>query len=160
MLVMILGGFWHGAAWNYLAWGGVHGILLALERYFLNTKPGIAFTNLEMQNKAIKFCHWTIVFLLVSWAWLFFKLPDYSQAIAYTQAMFSLGVANKVGSKDIIFFCIMYSLPILAYHLIYYFEITRRINNAKTYESIIYAVMLLLILGNGGTSSAFIYFQF
>lgn len=161
MLVMFLGGFWHGAAWNYLAWGGVHGILLAIERYFLNTKPGIFFTNLEACNKVVSFCHWIIVFMMVSWAWLFFKLPDFSQALAYTQAMFTISAANKIGSKDVIYFCIMYySLPVLAYHLIYYYELPQYIKKWKAYESIIYAVMLLLILGNGGTSSAFIYFQF
>ena len=32
LLVMLLGGLWHGAAWTFVIWGGLHGTLLALER--------------------------------------------------------------------------------------------------------------------------------
>ncbi len=32
-VVMLLGGLWHGAAWNFVVWGGLHGALLAFERF-------------------------------------------------------------------------------------------------------------------------------
>ena len=32
MLVMLIGGFWHGASWNFVIWGAIHGRMLALER--------------------------------------------------------------------------------------------------------------------------------
>jgi len=35
MLTMLLGGLWHGAEWKFVVWGGLHGVLLALERRFL-----------------------------------------------------------------------------------------------------------------------------
>ena len=31
-IVMLLGGLWHGAAWNFVVWGGLHGVWLAAER--------------------------------------------------------------------------------------------------------------------------------
>ena len=34
MIVMLLGGLWHGAAWSYMVWGGFHGLALAIERFF------------------------------------------------------------------------------------------------------------------------------
>lgn len=160
MLVMVLGGFWHGAAWNYLAWGGVHGALLAVERFFMNTQAGSCFMSWESRNKIIKFSHWAIVFLLVSWAWLFFKLPEFSQALAYTKAMFTVWTTGNLGINEVTFFCLIYSLPVLAYHLIYYYELPQRIKFWKKCEPVMYALLLLLIFGNGGTSNAFIYFQF
>ena len=38
-LVMLLGGLWHGAAWQFLAWGGYHGSLLAFERWIGKKSP-------------------------------------------------------------------------------------------------------------------------
>lgn len=39
MLTMLLGGLWHGASWNFVVWGGLHGLGLALERLFYGKKP-------------------------------------------------------------------------------------------------------------------------
>ncbi|HET6990756.1 MAG TPA: MBOAT family O-acyltransferase, partial [Bacteroidia bacterium] len=71
MITMILGGLWHGAAWSYAVWGGFHGLALALERFF---KDYIHFPS----NKIISFFSGLIVFAVVTFAWLLFKLPDFS----------------------------------------------------------------------------------
>ena len=34
MITMLLGGLWHGAAWKFVAWGGLHGAGLVVERWF------------------------------------------------------------------------------------------------------------------------------
>jgi alginate O-acetyltransferase complex protein AlgI len=34
IIVMLLGGLWHGAAWSFMIWGGAHGVCLAAERFF------------------------------------------------------------------------------------------------------------------------------
>ncbi len=39
MIVMLLGGLWHGAAWNFVIWGGLHGLFLVLERMFHADRP-------------------------------------------------------------------------------------------------------------------------
>ena len=152
-LVMMLGGMWHGAAWNYLAWGAVHGMFLVLERMFMR---GGRFLPLW------KWVRTSIVFLLVSWAWLFFKLPQAEYVYLYTQSMFLhlIVPGQLVGSIDTIFGCAMYSFPIFLYHVFIFFKIPLRFPQWVIYEPVIYAILLFLIISNGGTSDAFIYFQF
>ena len=152
-LVMLLGGMWHGAAWNYLAWGAVHGVFLVTER---------VLTGGGLSHPAWKWARISLVFLLVSWAWLFFKLPQASYVYLYTKAMLShLTEQGKfVGNIDNIFWCCMYSFPIFLYHGLYLVKVPQRFHGWLTYEPVIYAILLFLILSNGGTSDAFIYFQF
>lgn len=159
-LVMLLGGMWHGAAWNYLAWGCAHGAFLVLERFF--TMAEHSKEEIICPNKTGGIIKTLFVFLIVSWAWLFFKLPEASYVFAYTKSFFSnLFVDGKrIGNIPIILFCIVYSLPIFFYHLVYLFNIPTRIKDWDKFEPVIYACLLFLILANGGSSNAFIYFQF
>jgi alginate O-acetyltransferase complex protein AlgI len=149
LIVMLLGGLWHGAAWSYLIWGGVHGIMLLLERILLKS---INFTNRNFKLMRIM-----MIFCFVSWAWLLFKLPDFNHVILYSKSIVSnLSLPN---SLSIIFFTFLYSLPILLYHFLYLYK-EKFLRFKIKYESIIYAVILFLILMNSGGSNAFIYFQF
>ena len=79
-LVMLLGGLWHGASWNFVIWGGIHGGMLALER-----KQGKAsfYASLPKPLRVIA------TFLLVLIAWVFFRISELSHAIVYLQCMFS-----------------------------------------------------------------------
>lgn len=160
-IVMLLGGAWHGAAWNYLAWGGVHGGILALERFMSNTRWGEQFIVRYGNHRVVSFFRWCAVFLLVSWAWLFFKLPDFTLAIQYTQSMMLnwLQPEKFLNEPRDIFFCVLYAMPIMFYHLghLYHLTSTRIWYHV---EPFVYAVLLFLILSNRGTSDAFIYFQF
>lgn len=154
-LVMLLGGMWHGAAWNYLAWGAAHGVFLALER-------GCRRERRELDSPPWTYFRIILVFLLVSWAWLFFKLPHAEYVFSYTKCFFAnFSMSGKmIGNIDNIFWCLFYSLPVFLYHAAYFFNIPNRFSRWHECEPFIYAVMLFLILANGGTSDAFIYFQF
>lgn len=158
-IVMFLGGLWHGAAWNYLAWGGVHGAILAAERFAFDTQLGKWFG--DVISTRFFLIRWGVVFLVVSWAWLFFKLPDFMMAVQYTQVMLTswLQKGKTIGNFTVIFFCVLYALPIVFYHMGHLYHLTEK----KVWfhlEPFVYAVMLFLIFVNGGTSDAFIYFQF
>ena len=50
MIVMLLGGLWHGAAWSYMIWGGAHGILLAFERLLSRHVPDKAFLKTRLMG--------------------------------------------------------------------------------------------------------------
>ena len=39
MLVMLIGGLWHGSQWTFIAWGAIHGAMLAFERFFGRAAP-------------------------------------------------------------------------------------------------------------------------
>jgi alginate O-acetyltransferase complex protein AlgI len=84
-IVMLLGGLWHGAAWNFVIWGALHGGMLALERArgksaLYGWLPG----PLRMAA--------TFVFVLITW--VFFRAPDLRSAGRYLGDMFGVGAAQ------------------------------------------------------------------
>lgn len=71
-IVFLLTGIWHGANWTFLAWGGINGILVVLERY--------AQKRLWYQ-KIPKMLKWMATMLLVYFMWILFMSADISEAI-------------------------------------------------------------------------------
>lgn len=151
MIVMFLGGLWHGAAWSYAIWGSFHGLALAIER-FLSDKIRIRTTKL---TEIFKFF---LVFGFVTFAWLLFKLPNFEHVVEYVRCIFNnfgLGI-----NFQIIIYIIFYSIPVILYHLIYLLKESPKYKSYYKYEYILYAIMFFLIIVNSGSSGAFIYFQF
>lgn len=75
MLAMIISGLWHGAGWNYVVWGALHG-------------AGCVMANLW--PKKLQPPQWLripLTFLFVTFAWIFFRATDLDQALAYLAAL-------------------------------------------------------------------------
>jgi alginate O-acetyltransferase complex protein AlgI len=81
-IVMLLGGLWHGAAWNFVVWGGLHGAMLAFERMQGRTAP---WWRLPAGARITA----TFVFVLVTW--VFFRSPDLPSALRYLGFMTGMG---------------------------------------------------------------------
>ena len=81
MVVMLLGGLWHGASWNFVIWGGIHGLMLAFERLQGKESP---YRHLPGPIRV------AITFLIVVFAWVFFRAPDLPSAMGYFGCMFGL----------------------------------------------------------------------
>ena len=73
MITMLLGGLWHGAAWTFLVWGGIHGGALAGERWLRGR-----FDTARVPG----WVGWLITFNVVCLAWVFFRAPDLGTAFA------------------------------------------------------------------------------
>jgi alginate O-acetyltransferase complex protein AlgI len=71
MLTMLLGGLWHGAAWTFVIWGGIHGGVLSAERWARERWGGIHVPA---------WAAWFVTFHVVCLAWVFFRSPDLSTA--------------------------------------------------------------------------------
>lgn len=78
-LVMLLGGLWHGAAWQFVVWGGYHGSLLAFERWIGKKSP---YEWLPRSGRI------AVTFVLVLFSWVLFRSPTLTHAISYLGAMF------------------------------------------------------------------------
>jgi alginate O-acetyltransferase complex protein AlgI len=70
MITMLLGGLWHGASWNFVIWGGLHGAYLGIERLILGKRPPTTWQKPFTWLKAL------FIFLLVSVTWTFFRSPS------------------------------------------------------------------------------------
>lgn len=70
MITMLLGGLWHGASWNFVLWGGLHGTYLAFERRISADRKPASWVSPIAWLRAL----WT--FLLVSFTWIFFRSPS------------------------------------------------------------------------------------
>lgn len=154
MIVMLLGGFWHGAAWSYLVWGGLHGFALVVERFF---SQRISIAD-NVTNRCLRIIG---VFTFVSFAWLLFKLPDFSHVTAFMTALFN-NTQKEIKSDDFTQLLAMffYCLPVFLYHLQYLFRTEFVQESRLKLMPIAYGGMLFFILTNSGTTSSFIYFQF
>jgi D-alanyl-lipoteichoic acid acyltransferase DltB (MBOAT superfamily) len=71
---MFIGGLWHAASWKFVAWGGLHGIALAAERFFKQ------FVKLP-QNIFTRIIGIILTFHFISFCWIFFRAKDFSTAI-------------------------------------------------------------------------------
>jgi alginate O-acetyltransferase complex protein AlgI len=86
VVVMLLGGLWHGANWTFVAWGAYHGILLAFERF---------------QGKRSAFQQWprpvrvTVTFVLVLISWVFFRSASLHEAMNYLSTMSGRGESGS-----------------------------------------------------------------
>jgi alginate O-acetyltransferase complex protein AlgI len=81
-VVMLLGGLWHGAAWNFVIWGGFHGLLLAGER--MRGKRSF-FAQLPRPLRVGG------TFFLVLISWVFFRADNLGRAVSYLGNMFGSG---------------------------------------------------------------------
>jgi alginate O-acetyltransferase complex protein AlgI len=89
MLVMLLGGLWHGASWNFVVWGGLHGIGLAVHRAFsqkVKTKSSPILAALS----------WLVTFVFVCTAWVFFRSPDFATSWLVIQKMYAFTATDGV----------------------------------------------------------------
>jgi D-alanyl-lipoteichoic acid acyltransferase DltB (MBOAT superfamily) len=72
-ITMLLGGLWHGAAWTFVAWGGLHGTYLAIER-LLGVDPSTPPTGAQAWLRRV------LTFHLVCLSWIFFRAPTFETA--------------------------------------------------------------------------------
>lgn len=82
-MTMLLGGLWHGASWNFVIWGAIHGGVLVAERVWRENRPeGLPFAP-----------HWLQIittFHIVTLAWIFFRAPDFGISMDYLEGIFAL----------------------------------------------------------------------
>lgn len=88
-VVMLLGGLWHGAKWNFVVWGAYHGLFLAYERW--RGKQSL-YNALPLQVRIL------LTFLLMLFSWVLFRAEDLTAALRYFGAMFGLAPATSASA--------------------------------------------------------------
>jgi len=156
MLVMLIGGLWHGASWNFVIWGGIHGFMLAFERF--QGKESY-YRGLPRQFRV------GITFLIVCLAWVFFRAKTLHQASVYVSCLLGMGLSTPNR-------CAVTAGVYTPYHLMIFLLAASMVwlaPNSWTYarritvpRAVFAGVLLLLSCGFMWTQSEnpFIYFRF
>jgi len=148
VLTMLLGGLWHGAAWTFVAWGGLHGLALAANgawaRRGWRMPAGVG---------------WALTLLFVLMAWVLFRAPDFGTA---TRVLAGMLGAEGVGRTKV------HDLPVLLIATLAALlgpssqDFALRVLRPKPWMAVPAgaAVAGLILLAGGRVPNEFIYFQF
>jgi alginate O-acetyltransferase complex protein AlgI len=91
-IVMLLGGLWHGAAWTFVIWGGLHGALLCFERLIGCDAP---YRGLPRPLRI------AVTFVILLFTWVFFRAQNLPHALEYCGSMLGLnGIQPGAGLLD------------------------------------------------------------
>lgn len=109
MVTMLLGGLWHGAAWTFVVWGGIHGLWLAVHRALGGTHGKDA----PLPPFWMRLLKWAVTFHLVCLTWLVFRAETFSQAWALVLRLGSdwhLTAYAQTGLSLMVFFLLPWML--------------------------------------------------
>jgi alginate O-acetyltransferase complex protein AlgI len=162
LVVWLLTGIWHGASWNFLAWGMMYFVLLVLEKYMIHPEK---FSG----NSLRRYAWQAFSMLMVLLGWVLFRAEGMTNGIRYGFSM--IGIGAPLSSNDAVFYsreyivvfaaAILCSTPVFR-RLKEYVEQTRWIWVADILKAMGYAVLLLFSVSYlvMGAHNPFIYFNF
>jgi alginate O-acetyltransferase complex protein AlgI len=160
LFTMLIGGFWHGADWKFIFWGGAHGVLLILHKLF--TKYLSKFFN----GKLFTCISWAITFCCVSLLWIPFRAQSIQETWLIYCKIFTDSNISIVGEL----IRVNYLLFVLVF-CGYFFtliptewkeNVKKKYYNLDFYGKIILLALLIQVIIQVRSSSVqpFIYFQF
>ena len=153
MVVMGLGGLWHGASWNFAIWGLLHGGALSVERMFGGNRTGPS----ERWSIAVPL-RIALVFFFVFLFWIPFRYKHFSDTVLFFETLYR----NRTLHADPVqlFTVALLSTPIVAFHLHALASERSKIRLSPNARALIFGTMAFLALSNAGVGTPFIYFQF
>jgi alginate O-acetyltransferase complex protein AlgI len=159
MLTMLLGGLWHGAAWTFVVWGGLHGLYLAAERWI---KPRLGHMTL-WRTVPGKLSLALLTYFLVNITWVFFRATDFAQAVRMLRSMLLL---DSGGAAMLSSYFVITASATVAAMLAVHWHMRHRALHAEVERwpvaltGTLWGAMAFTTAMTQGGSDAFIYFQF
>ncbi|MBF9237423.1 MBOAT family protein [Hymenobacter sp. BT683] len=176
LAVFLISGLWHGANWTFLVWGGLHGLYLVVSTWAKPARERLAqLTGLAAHPSLRQVLGVVITFVLVAYAWIFFRANSLSDAVFISQRLGNGWAAldgQKVATLLLDFSqhyrpeLAMAGLGVVLMLVVEYFGRNRSLQAWITGQPfgvrwVGYAGLTLLILYLGiFNSTSFIYFQF
>lgn len=164
IVVFLVSGLWHGANWTFVIWGALHGTYYLLE-YFGNQLMNKLNFKKYKESMVYTLIKIPIVFVMVSFAWIFFRANSVSDAFYIVENIFSFSGSVWLGSSafstfiGLIMIVLLLVVQILQYNkklILYQSEVIYPVwLVGMTYIFLLIGISLL-----GVSSNAFIYFQF
>lgn len=156
-LTMLLGGLWHGASWNFVIWGGLHGLYLIGHRFMRDRAPKQANDPVKPRD----ILPILATFHLVCLTWIFFRADGFGQAWSYLTGILTL----RAGAPDFraISLLIPLGLMMLAIDLAQrqLGKQTAILTWSPVQRGLAFGVMVVgIVVFSGAAQVPFIYFQF
>ena len=147
VVTMVVSGFWHGAAWTYIIWGGLH----ALGRVFtLEIEKTYFYLKLPTLLKQI------LVFHFVCFTWIFFRASSLSDALMVVRRIFSFIWVTP----EIPVFMFILVGGIWLYQLIFNSTYKRILEHRLMRIGVLMGAIILFLVLSTSAGKQFIYFQF
>lgn len=161
MITMLLGGLWHGASWNFVFWGGLHGVSLAVHKAWMAWDPFISLKENSAFRLLWSFFSRSLTIAVVLLGWIFFRAESWGVATQYLSRLVSW---SHDGTRLISPYILPAIAAVVLTHLLvqkdrlWAFEIPFRTLPVKVFA---YSSLVFLLVCLAATNSApFIYFQF
>ena len=166
-IVFVVSGFWHGANWTYIVWGALHAFYILFYMFLKNT-----FRINIKENRLLNLTYISSTFLIVAFAWIFFRANSVSDAFLIVSHIFTLHashpfqlvVSNMKDLSQFGLFSTVFSLAGIAVLFILETGITPDLANynKKPMLDIAFCTSMLFLIVMLGVfnSNSFIYFQF
>ncbi len=178
MIVFLASGLWHGASWNFILWGALHGFYQIFGAMTLGIRKWLCkLFSIDRESAGHKVVQRVITFCLVTFSWIFFRATNISEAFGiikkiFTEAnpwMLTNGKLYELGlDANQLFVAIISVLVLIVVSVLHYNNIKIRqqllsknfiLRWAVAY-GLIFAIIIFGIYGPGYSESQFIYFQF
>ncbi len=156
MAVMLLGGLWHGASWNFVIWGAIHGGMLAAERAQGKNSP---YRRLPHAARV------GITFFVVCLSWVFFRAKTLPQAWDYFRSLFGMSEAGYASNAiaGALYTPYHASMLGLAAFLVWgmpnSWALTARVDTPRAVGGVALLALSILLMWTQ-TTNPFLYFQF
>jgi D-alanyl-lipoteichoic acid acyltransferase DltB (MBOAT superfamily) len=161
---MIIGGLWHGASWNFLVWGALHGGYLAIHKIIVKRFP-IFDDNKLLKSKKIKIISILTTQYFIFLAWLAFRVEDIN-ALPYVMYKyvvwdFATDATIQILSHNKLPLLLIVGFFILNY-ISYKRDLTKTLSELKIryWILILFGIMTLILLFYDPFPEEFIYFRF
>ena len=156
-VTFLVSGIWHGANWTFIVWGAMHGVLQIIEK-------ALGWQKYEGKKWGVRVVRIIITFLLVNFAWVFFRMPNISEAFGMIGRIFTvIGKPDLSDFSGTVLAIIPVSLAILIFKDLKdeYFSKALRFMNTKAIRWCVYIFLFCSILLFGVLDGGqFIYGQF
>jgi D-alanyl-lipoteichoic acid acyltransferase DltB (MBOAT superfamily) len=180
MLTMLLGGLWHGAAWNFVLWGGYQALLLSCHRAATRSEEPSAEARSKLQpmapagENAVRlrfplvpladsYLRIFVFFLFTCYGWLLFRASSLEQIKTFTSTLLGFGgghpsVISKPNTSALLGVVVLIFLQVCDFN-------KGRLESFKYWrpapQGFLYAILIfVLIMGASNAPVQFIYFQF
>lgn len=170
-LVFLISGLWHGASMNFVIWGGLHGILIVLEKKLSKRSGLLKWDKSSLSYKILKIM---TTFSLVTFLWVFFRADTFSDALTVVSNLFNWEATNVFNgsvynlglTQGSFWISIFFVLVMLVVE--YYNSFVGNISQLVIKQNIVFRwslylsiIFIILVFGNyGAEQQQFIYFQF